>query len=168
MAEPGRGKERVEPWPQGVAGRPAWAWPRQGSNLARRALQALKQCAQADVGPGRLMPWLPVGFGAGVVLYFTAEREPSLTAALIAAAAWAGIAFLARRRPVAFPILVGVAAIAAGFAAATWRTSHIAHPVLHHVAIGVSVSGFIEIREEREKRDRIVVAVSRIDAARKL
>jgi competence protein ComEC len=168
MAEPGRGKERAEPWPQGAAGRPAWTWPRQWSDLARHCLQTASGWAKAEVGPGRLMPWLPVAFGSGIALYFTAEREPSLIATLLAAAVWTGLAFLARRRPVAFPILLGVAAVAAGFAVATWRTSNIAHPVLRHIATGVSVSGFIEIREEREKRDRIVVAVSRIDAARRL
>jgi competence protein ComEC len=114
------------------------------------------------------MPWLPVAFGVGIGLYFAAETEPSFIAALIVTLATAVMAFLARRRAVAFPLLLGGAAVAAGFAIATWRTAHIAHPVLHHLATSVSVSGFIEIREERERTDRIVVAVTRIDAARPL
>lgn len=169
MAEAGRGKGRVEPWPLGIAGRrPAWAWPAQGSDFARATWDSVKQWAIAEAGPGRLLPWLPVAFGAGIAVYFAAETEPSLAAALIAAFACAAMAFLARRRPVAFPLLVGVAAIAAGFATATWRTARTAHPVLHHLATGVSVSGFIAIREERERTDRIVVAVTHIDSARRL
>jgi competence protein ComEC len=128
----------------------------------------LSEWALAEVAPGRLMPWLPVAFGAGIALYFTAETEPLLPAALALTLACAVMAVLARKRPVAFPLLLGFAASAAGFATVTWRSAHIAHPVLHHLAIGVSVSGFIEIREERERADRIVVAVSRIDAPRKL
>jgi competence protein ComEC len=169
MAEAGRGKGRVEPWPLGVSGRrQAWVWPASWSDFARAAAENIKQWTAAEVGPGRLMPWLPVAFGAGIALYFTAETEPSLVAALIAALFCAVLAFLARTRPVAFPLLLGVAALAAGFATATWRTAHIAHPVLHHLAFGVSVSGFIAIREERERTDRIVVAVTHIDSARKL
>jgi competence protein ComEC len=143
-------------------------WPAWWSDFARAAAENIKQWTAAEVGPGRLMPWLPVAFGAGVAVYFTAETEPSLVAALIAAVFFAAIAFLARTRPVAFPLLLSVAALAAGFATATWRTAHIAHPVLHHLAFGVSVSGFIAIREERERTDRIVVAVTHIDSARKL
>jgi competence protein ComEC len=170
MVEPSKGRGRAEPWPLGIAGRlrPAWAWPAQWSDLARAASENIKQWALAEVGPGRLMPWLPVAFGVGIALYFTAETEPSLVAALIAALLCAAMAFLARARPVAFPLLLGIAAIAAGFATATWRTAYIAHPVLHHLATGVGVSGFIAIREERERTDRIVVAVTRIDSARKL
>jgi len=39
-----------------------------------------------DVGPGRLMPWLPVAFGFGIAAYFTAEREPVWWMAAVAAA----------------------------------------------------------------------------------
>ncbi|MEA2906586.1 MAG: competence protein ComEC, partial [Alphaproteobacteria bacterium] len=170
MADAGRGRGRAEPWPLGDAGRrhPAWAWPAAWSDFARAAAERIRKWASVEVGPGRLMPWLPVAFGTGVVVYFTAETEPLLPAALALALASAAVAVLARKRPVAFPLLLGVAASAAGFATVTWRSAHIAHPVLHHLAIGVSVSGFIEIREERERADRIVVAVTRIDAPRKL
>jgi competence protein ComEC len=32
----------------------------------------------AEVAPGRLFPWLPIAFGFGIVVYFSAEREPAL------------------------------------------------------------------------------------------
>ena len=41
----------------------------------------LSQWALAEVAPGRLVPWLPVAFGFGIVGYFTADREPAAWAA---------------------------------------------------------------------------------------
>src|SRR6185503_15761378 len=52
------------------------------------------------------------------------------------------------------------------FAVATLRSSLVAHPVLHHVAGSVDLAGFVEVREERERSDRIVLRVERIDARR--
>ena len=37
----------------------------------------LAQWAVAEVAPGRLVPWLAVAFGLGIVGYFTADREPA-------------------------------------------------------------------------------------------
>ena len=34
---------------------------------------------RAELTTGRLLPWFAVAYGAGVVLYFTAEREPALS-----------------------------------------------------------------------------------------
>src|SRR5215470_13035228 len=111
----------------------------------------------AEVAPGRLMPWLPVAFGAGICVYLAAEREPAWWAALVLAAVLAAATVMARRRPFAFPLLLAGAAVAAGFATATLRTRALAHRVLHAPAYNVSVAGFVESREERERTDRIVV-----------
>src|SRR5690348_7718763 len=109
------------------------------------------------------MPWLPVAFGAGIAIYFAAAREPAWWAAVALATA---LAIAARRRPVAFPLVLGCAAIAAGFATATVRTLALSHPVLRAPAYNVTLSGFVESREEREKTDRIVVRLHAIDLAR--
>jgi competence protein ComEC len=74
--------------------------------------------------------------------------------------------FAARRHAVGFPLALGLAAIAAGFATATLQTARIAHPVLQFPVSSVALSGFVEIREERERSDRIVIRVQRIDAKR--
>ena len=116
--------------------------------------------------PGRLMPWLAVAFGFGIILYFTAEQEPAIWAA-IALAVIAGIgAVLARRRPIAFPLTLAIAAAAAGFATATVKRAMIAHPVLQAPAWNVEIAGFVEAREERERSDRIVVRVHLMAGAR--
>src|ERR1700757_4650152 len=59
--------------------------------------ERLRAWVGAEAGAGRLLPWVPVAFGAGIALYFTAFREPALTAALAAAMAACIAAFLFRR-----------------------------------------------------------------------
>src|SRR5262249_55171696 len=116
--------------------------------------------------PGRLMPWLPIAFGAGICVYFAAEREPAWWAAWALAAALATATVMARRRPIAFPLLLAGAAVAAGFATATLRTRALAHPVRQAPAYNVSVGGFVEGREGRGRPDGIVVRVHSIEAQR--
>lgn len=120
----------------------------------------------ADTAPGRLLPWLPVGFGAGIALYFTAEREPAWWAACAFALAAIALAVAARQRPFGFPLALGLAALATGFCLVTLHTLRIAHPVLQTATWTAQVAGFVETREEREKSDRIVVRVHSFDAAR--
>ena len=120
----------------------------------------------AECAPGRLAPWLPVAYGAGIVLYFTAEHEPLWWAALAAALFAAAAVYVARRGAIAFPLALGVATVAAGFATATLQTQRIAHPVLQYPVASVTVAGFVELREERERSDRIVVRVYRYEGRR--
>ncbi len=120
----------------------------------------------AELAPGRLMPWLPVAFGFGIVLYFTAGREPALWAALAAAAFGVALTVWARRSVVGLPLALGFAAIACGFAAATLQTARLAHPVLAYPTWRAEVTGFVEAREERARSDRIVVRVATIAAPR--
>jgi competence protein ComEC len=58
--------------------------------------------------------------------------------------------------------MLAFTALAAGFAVATLKSIQVAHPILARPAGNVAVSGFVEVREERERTDRIVVrALSR-------
>ena len=120
----------------------------------------------AEVGAGRLLPWLPVAFGLGIAIYFTADREPAW---------WAGSALrcAARRRRCR-------AAAADRISAGAWRRRRgggicrrdlqdrpdrasgpcSARPGMSQVA------GFVEVREERERTDRIVVRVHQLEGAR--
>jgi len=150
-------------WPLGGA-RPAWgaAWPRADFVVPER----IREWAIAEVGPGRLLPWFAVAFGAGIVLYFTAEREPAWWAASASAAVGAIAAVLLRRHPVAFVLGLGFFAIAAGFAVATLKTALVDHPVLRYPAHSVSLAGFVELRDESQKTDRFVLRVERIDGNR--
>jgi competence protein ComEC len=111
------------------------------------------------------VPWVPIAFGSGIALYFTASREPVLWISVATAISLCAVAFLLRRsRFLAAAVMV--AAIAAGFATATFRTAHVAHAVLAWPLYSVSLSGFVETRDIRERTDRFVLRVTQMDAPR--
>jgi competence protein ComEC len=161
----GRGRARAGTriWPAGRA-RQAWTWARPQAEFAIPA--RLREWAAVEVGAGRLLPWFAVAFGAGIVLYFTAEHEPAVWAVSALAGAAVAVAIVLRRRPVGFVISLGFLAIAAGFAIATLKAALINHPLLRYPAYGVSLTGFVELREESQKTDRFVLRLERIEANR--
>jgi competence protein ComEC len=129
-------------------------------------VRQLREWSLAELGPGRLVPWLAVSFGAGIVIYFALDREPAWWAAavLLAGTVSASIAF--RQAPVGFPIALGLAGLTAGFAVATLKRAIIDHPVLQAPAWNVDIAGFVEVREERERSDRITLQIHRIRGPR--
>ena len=159
------GPQAWRPW-SAAGRRPAPAWLDDLVDLARRRAQRIREWALVEVGPGRLVPWLAIAFGCGIVVYFAADQEPAPWAAVLLFVAAGTLAILARRRPVAFPLLLALAAAAAGFATATVKRAFIAHPVLAAPVWNAEIAGFVEVREERERSDRIVVRVDRIAAPR--
>jgi competence protein ComEC len=170
MADWGRGQDqgkgRVGTWDAAERRQRALAAAARVPDFGRITAEHLRNWAVADTGPGRLLPWLPVAFGLGVAIYFTADREPVWWAGFGLSALCAVISVVARRRPIAFPVALGCAAIAAGFAVATLKTVQVAHPVLTRPVGNVAIAGFVEVREERERTDRIVVRALSLDAPR--
>src|SRR3954471_8744830 len=161
----GRGRGRIATWDEATRRRAvavASRWPDLGRTVADR----LRDWAIAETGPGRLLPWLPVAFGLGIAIYFAAEREPAWWAAVALAVVCAGGAIAARRHAIAFPVLLAAAAVASGFALATLKTLRISHPGLARPAGNIAIGGFVEVREEREKTDRIVVRAMAVDGQR--
>jgi competence protein ComEC len=157
-----RGQAGTWPTVTGARLRRSFAWPWADFASAGH----FRDWAIAEAGPGRLLPWLPVAFGLGIAIYFAAPREPDLKAGIAAAVFCAAAALALRARAVAFPVALALTAAAAGFAAATLKTSLIAHPILHHVASSIEIAGFVEVREERERSDRIVVRATKIVGGR--
>ena len=153
-------------WP--IGGRAPWlgAWGAIAGQLQFAVAARIRKWAAVETGAGRLLPWLAVAYGCGDVLYFTAEREPAVWAAVALAALGAAISIMARRSSFGFPLALAFAALATGFATATLHTAWIAHAVLRRPAWGVVVTGFVEAREERERSDRIVVRVRTIEGRR--
>jgi competence protein ComEC len=158
-----RARAGVRTWPVGRARNP-WdgIWPQAEFAVPAR----IRAWALAEVGAGRLLPWFAVAFGTGIVLYFAAEHEPAWWAALPLAVIAAIVPVLLRRRPVAFVVALGVFAVCAGFAAATLKTALIDHSLLRYPAYGVSLAGFVELRDESQKTDRFVLRVERIEGNR--
>jgi competence protein ComEC len=150
-------------WPVERARR-VWeaAWPQAEFAVPAR----VREWAVIEVGAGRLLSWFAVAFGAGIVLYFTAEREPLWWSAAALAAVAATVAVLLRRRPVGFVLALGVLAVCSGFAVATVKTALIDHPVLRYPAFSVALAGFVELREESQKTDRFVLRLTRIEGGR--
>ena len=167
MAERGRAPGRV----QGIAE----TWPPRGAVRAggfaagfgdwSGAFDKLRAWVRAEAGAGRLLPWVPIAFGTGIAFYFAADHEPVLSVAVAAAIGLGIVAFLLRRHKF-FALVVMAASVAAGFATATFRTAHIAHEVLARPAYSVSLSGFVEARDIRERTDRFVLRLTQIDGPR--
>src|SRR6266851_2900634 len=117
---------------QGIAG----TWPPRGAAHAgglapsgfstwSSLAEKLRAWVRAEAGAGRLLPWVPVAFGTGIAFYFAAAHEPVASVTAVAATAFGVAAFLLRRQKI-FPVAVMIAAMAAGFATATWKTARIA------------------------------------------
>ncbi|HEV7822643.1 MAG TPA: hypothetical protein VGO84_15780, partial [Burkholderiales bacterium] len=139
---PGRAQGYAGTWPPREGARAGGIAP-SGLSAWSSFIEKLRTWIRAEAGAGRLLPWVPVAFGAGIAFYFTADHEPVASVTAVAAAAFCLAAFLLRRRKI-FPIAVVIAAIAAGFAVATWKTARVAHGVLARPAYSVSLSGFVE------------------------
>ena len=164
MAERGRTPGRV----QGIAE----TWPPRGgvqtgglaagADIWPRAFDRLREWVRVEAATAQLLPWVPVAFGTGIAFYFAAAHEPVLPVAVITAAGLCAVAFLLRRHKL-FPLAVMVASVAAGFATATVRTAYVAHEVLTRPAYSVSLSGFVEARDVRERTDRFVLRVTQMD-----
>ena len=169
MGDDGKGKTRARVWPSaatsGRAG-PASALLQSAGGIADLLAERLRRWLAAETAPGRLVIWLPVAFGTGVILYFSADREPLWWAAILAVMTAGAAAVGLRNRAAGFPAALGITAIAAGFAAAAIKSQRISHPVLPTVVYLADLSGFVESREERERTDRIVIAVHNIEGSR--
>ena len=161
---------RAKAWAAGLDAarrRAGLALPEPLARPAGQLRRLIAQWALAELAPGRLVPWLPVGFGLGIVLYFTADREPAAWAAGGLALAAIAAAFAARRSTIGFPLALSLAVVALGFAVATLQTARLAHPVLRYPTWNARVEGYVEAREERARSDRITVRVTHIQLSRR-
>jgi competence protein ComEC len=162
---PGGRRGYAGTWPPREAVAPAGGYAPISIGAWPPIVETLRQWARAEAGAGRLLPWVPVAFGSGIALYFAADHEPVLSVAVIVAVVLCAAAFLLRRRQ-AFAAAVMIAAVAAGFAVATWRTARVAHGVLARPMFSVSLTGFVETRDIRERTDRFVLRVASIESQR--
>lgn len=108
--------------------------------------------------------FLPVFFALGVLLYFSATTEPTpwAGALLCLVSGFAAGALPGRAR---LPFLA-LAFIAAGFAAATWRTALVAAPVLERAGL-YRVTGFIEAVDATPFRHRLTLRVTSMPGVRR-
>ena len=143
-------------------------WPGQLPPTSAAAAPAASRNGRSPRSrPGRLLPWLPVAFGVGIVALFHRRPRAGLVGRLgLAAFVGCAIAFVAPARPIAFPLALGFAARRRRLCrrdaadACRSRIRCCARP-----AVQRRRRGFVEVREERERTDRIVVRVHAIEGA---
>jgi len=160
----GRGG-RTATWPPEARQR-IWAGRWYLAGFAELLRAQFQRCAAVDFAPGRPVLWLPAAFGTGILFYFAAAHEPLWWAGSALTLGLGAAAIALRASAIGFPALVALTAIAAGFTVATVKSRVIAHPVLSAPVFSAQLSGFVEVREERERSDRIVLRVHRIEAYR--
>ena len=103
--------------------------------------------------------WLPVAAGAGAILSLTADREPSLAAAIVALALFAALAWVVRARRALFAVAAMLAAVAAGFVAQGVRTWRVAAPVISR-PMTMEITGFVEQVDLRRAGARFTVRLT--------
>ena len=162
---PGGRRGYAGTWPPRAAAAQAGGYAPSDFRAWSSLVEALRGWARAETGAGRLLPWVPVAFGTGIAFYFAADHEPVLAAAAVIAIGLCAAAFLLRRHKV-FPVAVMLAAAAAGFAMATWKTARVAHGVLARPIYSVALTGFVETRDIRERTDRFVLRVVSMESPR--
>jgi len=162
---PGGRRGYAGTWPPRAAAAQAGGYAPPDFRAWWSLIETLRFWARAEAGAGRLLPWVPVAFGTGIAFYFAAGHEPVLPVAGGVAIALGAAAFLLRRHK-AFPVAVMLAAAAAGFAIATWKTARVAHDVLARPIYSAALTGFVETRDIRERTDRFVLRVVSMESPR--
>ncbi|QGM98369.1 ComEC/Rec2 family competence protein [Methylocystis parvus] len=127
--------------------------------LSRKYAVALQAAYAQEVELGRPFLWRAVAAGAGVVLYFAAEREPSLILCFSALALAALLAFVTRRHARAHAVFLALAFTAAGFAAGAWRSARVAAPIATRIGVG-ELTGFVEEIDLRPAGARFIMRVA--------
>ena len=132
--------------------------------LLERLSASSRSALTTEVDERRTFLWLPVCFGIGVILYFSAGREPSLGAAAWSCAVLTIGAVIARQRAglLAASLILGLACVAAGFLAGTLRTWSVAAPVLPRM-MSAKVTAFVETVDDYRSGKRLLLRVHSID-----
>ena len=111
--------------------------------------------------------WLPVGFGAGIVVYFALSFEPPGWVGLVAVGFAALFALQARGRTWVMLGALALGAVGAGFGAAQLRTHMVAAPILQQEHGPARVHATVLEVEPRETGHRLRLGdpeVARLDA----
>ena len=161
MADAGGGPSRVGPRVAVLGARQAGVWTARGGQALGAAREWIAGAVRLEADAGRLAPWLAVGLGVGILLYFAAPSEPSIWAPLATLAGFVAIAWASRERPFAFAVSLALIAVAAGFGAGCLRGMVVAHSTLTRPTGTLTLTGFVEARDATERSDRIVLRLTK-------
>jgi competence protein ComEC len=134
------------------------------AGIARRTgfVLALSNALQTEIEARRLFLWLPVAAGAGVALYFSADREPSLWFNAILTLAFALAAGRARAHLGLYVLSTALAAIFGGMVCAGWRTERLVSPILDRTRIA-TLEGYVEEVDLRRTGARFLLHLERAE-----
>jgi competence protein ComEC len=120
--------------------------------------------AEVAAEQDRFFYWIPVFYGAGVVLYFALPEEPSLFACLLAACISAALVGLWRRGLASLVIGGGLASLTVGLAMGKVSSDLAAGPVLGRELRSAAITGWVELVDPRAAGgERIVVRTFAIE-----
>jgi len=125
----------------------------------RGLVEVLRESLEQERALRRPFLWLVVAAGGGAVVYFSAEREPSLALCVGVLAAFGIIAALTRRHSRAHALFLTLAFVAGGFASGAWRTARVAAPIVPRVGVG-ELTGFVEEVDLRRAGARFILRVA--------
>ncbi|MGA8171984.1 MAG: competence protein ComEC, partial [Methylocystis sp.] len=127
--------------------------------LAIRFRALVVAAVEREIALRRPFLWTPVAGGAGALLYFSADHEPSLPFALALFAGFSLGAWRARETTRFFVPLVLLACVSGGFFSACWRAARVDAPILPRLGIGV-LTGFVEEVDPRRAGARFVLRIA--------
>ncbi|MGE3247876.1 MAG: ComEC/Rec2 family competence protein, partial [Beijerinckiaceae bacterium] len=115
-------------------------------------------CAREEADQRRLFLWLPVFFGAGVLLYFAAEAEPALWAPLAGASLSfaAALRFRQNEAQTAFRAFLALSFLFAGFSAGSLKTQRSNAPVIQRMTIAATTA-YVEAIDFRTNGARLLL-----------
>lgn len=122
----------------------------------------LRAALRREAAERRPFHGVPIAFGVGILLYFTADREPHLLAPAVGLTLTLAACWPARRTRIVLALLLALSAMFAGFAAGSLRTLSIASPVIDRPVIAV-LTGFTETVDPRVKGSRILLRVTSME-----
>lgn len=136
-----------------------------GARLARfgdLVRENLHRAIDIELAERRFFLWLPVAAGAGVVLYLTADREPSLWYAGFAAMLFGALAALMRNHRIARGVMLVLCCLCLGVASASWRAARVASPALDRIRVA-TLEGRIEEMDFRQTGARFLLRVDKAE-----
>jgi competence protein ComEC len=128
-----------------------------------RLRDAIAATFEREVEAGRAALWVPVLFGAGVLLYFGLPREPPLWALLLSLAAAIALAIANRHRVGAFRLALIAAVVLGGASMMKARTDMVSAPIIATAHTGELAGWVEEIEQFSANNRRIVVRVAAIE-----
>src|SRR5437868_12102495 len=107
---------RTATWPRAAAKGHGYApgWAVIIGSFAQNWAGRFAHWVSRDTAPGRLFPWFPVAFGAGIAVYFAAAREPTWWSGLLLLAPALAASVRLRAHPIGFPMALALTAMTAG------------------------------------------------------